>query len=543
MTVSRLRLPIAAGCAAIALALPCAVPAAAPARTVDLRTQPSFEIVGARPIDFAGSAVAAGGDVNGDGVDDVVVAAPPADAPGRPNAGAVYVVFGRRRTARAVRARPRARIAAGAPAQGFRILGPTAKAELGLAVAGAGDVNGDGLDDVVVNADVGPMVQQGNVGAPPVHAGAVYVVFGRRGGGTVDLAHLGTAGMSILGPTAGVSAQFGRTVAGGRDVDGDGRPDLVITDVPLIGPLAIPPAPRSPIRSSAYVIFGGGLRGGQDVHVDALGDAGYRLDGEQVGPASLAQDMNGDGRAEVVVGDNTATPDAQAKIRVAFGRAGHDPVDLADLGTGGFSVLDARGLTQTGTAVQGGGDVNGDGRGDLVAANVVGPGFGQYAPAATVVFGAPSADPVWMDRPGPRILNAIAMPTPAVAPPKTGGRTYGPGPNALEAVSIVDDADGDGLQDVLVGAIDSPRGRQVAGSAFLFRGRRSPGTFRLTGAGAGRVVRMDGAYAGDVFGTEATSAGDFDDDGHPDLLISGASSTRNGRLRAGAAWVLSGVRP
>jgi hypothetical protein len=524
--------------------------ASADAHTIDLRAQPSFEIVGARPIDFAGEAVAAGGDVNGDHVDDVLVAAPLADAPGRKDAGAVYVVFGRRRTARAVKAHPSARIALDGPAQGFRILGPGLSTNAGASVAGAGDVDGDGLDDVVVGVpDDGPVISQPlPIPGGAVHVGAVYLVFGRRAGTTVDLAHLGDAGVKIDGATVDRD-QLGMSVAGGRDVDGDGRPDIVVTDAPPPPELGLPPAVPQPLHSSAYVLSGATLHRGQELHVDAPGVTGSRLDGSNLGPVSLAADMNGDGRAEVVVADNEGTP-SHERARVVFGRpAGSAPLDLAQLGDGGFSLVDSRPPFQW-ILVQGGGDVNGDGRGDLVATSYVRLAHHRYAGVVAVVFGAPSAAPVLINRPGPRLLEAVGPsvsmlrmpPIPGAPAPKHPGYIVGPTP--VQAVAIVGDTDGDGLDDLLAGGFGSPHGRLGAGSAFLFRGRHTPGRIRLSGSATdGRTVRIDGAYAGDTFGSAASPAGDFDGDGRPDLLVSGASSTRNGRLRAGAAWVLTDVRP
>jgi hypothetical protein len=261
--------------------------------------------------------------------------------------------------------------------------------------------------------------------------------------------------------------------------------------------------------------------------------------------------MNGDRRAEVVVADNGGGTQHE-RARVAFGRPGGSaPLDLSQLGDGGFSLADSRAPIQA-IEVQGGDDVNGDGRGDLVATSYVRLGGHRYAGVAAVVFGAPSADPVWVNRPGPRLLEAVGPSREMIKPPPglpvpAGAPQYMIGPTPVEAVTIVGDTDGDGLADILAGGFASPHGRLGAGSAFLLRGRRTPGRIALSAAGTagahGRVVRIDGAYAGDTFGSEAAPAGDFDGDGRPDLLVSGASSTRNGRLRAGAAWVLTDVRP
>jgi hypothetical protein len=516
------------------------------AGAIDLQTHRSYEIVGARSLDFAGEAVAPAGDVNGDGIDDVLIAAPHADAAGREQAGVVYVVFGRRRSAAAVRARASARIALAArvpAAQGFRIIGPHAHAGLGLAIAPAGDVDGDGLDDVVLGVgDDGP-VQERFV-KHDIRRGVAYVLFGRRSARPIDLAHLGTAGARIGGAALN-RTQFGFSVAGGRDVDGDGRPDVVVSDSPWFGGR---PGVLPPLASSAYVLSGRTLRRGLDTTVDAPGTVAQRYDGANIGEVSLAADMDGDRRAELVITDNGIGSHVGGVV--AFGRSGEPPASLIDLRGRGFTLVDSRQLNQA-PRVRGGGDVNGDGRGDLVAITYVRQGHERYAGVADVVFGAPSGDPVSLNRPGPRLVQAIGPSIPFIAPPPPpkdldpSGWPTAPmlGPTPINAVDIVGDADGDGLDDVIVGGVYSPRGRRAAGSAFLFRGRHGPGRISLSGPARGRVVRIDGARPGDLVGFQATSAGDFDGDGRPDLLVSGPESTRKGRTRAGAAWILTAVRP
>jgi hypothetical protein len=539
-------------------ALTVAAPAAQAGGDVDLRHQPSFEIVGAGPIDTAGSQVAPAGDVNGDGIDDVIVAAPSADVHGRRNAGAVYVVFGRRRTRAAVRAHPAARIAMdGAQAQGFAILGGHAHDEAGLAVAPAGDVNGDGLDDVVLSTDEGAAVPLG----PPGYrasAGTVYLIYGSRRPRAVDLAQLGAQGVRIDND-APRTFQFGLSVAGGRDVNGDGSPDVVASDEAefnLNGQFRTPADIPPPFPSHAYVLFGGRggalAQAGTTLHTAQLGTAGYAISG-LIARVSLAADMNGDGRAEVVLTTGTQRPDGGTQVGVvAYGRpATAQPLDVRQLTPAdGFAVLDSRRLPQA-SQLSGGDDTNGDGRGDVVATSYVLLGHERYAGTAAVVFGAPSGDAVYVNRPSPRLLTAVSPAVPFIDPPPRPKDIPAElwltsrmlGPNPVSVASIVGDLDGDGRADVLTGGGWSPKGRRGAGSAFVFKGRAAAGRIALTGPHRGSTVRIDGAYADDDLGVAATSAGDFDGDGRPDLLISGPSATRDGRLHAGAAWVITGVQP
>ena len=183
--------------------------------TIDLASDADLIIQGAAAYDFSGCSVSGAGDVDGDGIDDLIIGAIRADPNGRDDAGASYVVFGSDETSR------RATIDLADPANGADLIiqGAAAYDHSGGSVSGAGDVNGDGIDDLIIGAR----------GADPngrVYAGASYVVFGSDQGfpATIDLAS--DADLIIQGAAA---LDFsGYSVSGAGDVDGDGIDDLII---------------------------------------------------------------------------------------------------------------------------------------------------------------------------------------------------------------------------------------------------------------------------------------------------------------------------
>src|SRR5207248_7639760 len=125
-----------------------------------------------------------------------------------------YVVFGKKST------EPVELATFGSPAgsAGFRIDGAAVGDEAGNEVAATGDMNGDGRSDVVVGAP------ETNAGGS--ESGSAYVVFGSSSSATADLASLGTRGYQVNGP--GDRYFAGDAVAGGCDVNGDGRPDTLV---------------------------------------------------------------------------------------------------------------------------------------------------------------------------------------------------------------------------------------------------------------------------------------------------------------------------
>ena len=253
-----------------------------------------FKLEGAQFHDYAGSWVASAGDLNHDGVDDLLVGARGVHPTGEA-AGAVYVVYGKN-TAVAGNFAAVMQLGGLDGTEGFRING-ILQGQAGWSVSSAGDVNGDGFDDIVIGA-----AKQHIYGAygPSPYNGAAYVVFGKSGGlgASFDLASLdGTNGFMMSGE--GFEDRLGYRVASVGDFNNDGFDDLIVS---------APNAPHSTYAGKVYVVFGHG--GGFAANLDPAtlnGTNGFVIDGEgmfnSVGVAiASAGDVNGDGYDDIIVG-------------------------------------------------------------------------------------------------------------------------------------------------------------------------------------------------------------------------------------------------
>ena len=198
---------------------------------------------------------------------------------------------------------------------GFRLDGTAAGDNSGRAVSSAGDVNGDGFEDLLIGAR----------GASPNGggSGSTYVVFGRSGGFTssVDLSALdGTDGFRLDGAVA--DDRSGHAVSGAGDVNGDGFGDLIVGAY-----LADPNGDTS--AGSSYVVFGHSGAFASVIDLSGLdGTTGFRLDGEMPGDqfgfsVSDAGDVNGDGLGDVIIGARLADVNASGSgsSYVLFGRS------------------------------------------------------------------------------------------------------------------------------------------------------------------------------------------------------------------------------
>ncbi|HMQ69600.1 MAG TPA: integrin alpha [Ignavibacteria bacterium] len=319
---------------------------------------------------------------------------------------------------------------------------------LGWSVASAGDLNADGYDDFVFGAD-GYNSDQGRA----------YVFFG---GALIN----NTPDLVMTGETTG--SRFGTSVRNAGDVNGDGFTDLII------GALGY-----SSQKGKAYIYYGG-INPDTIADITIVGEANLNYFG---GSVSSAGDFNGDGYGDFIIGAYGYSGNT-GRAYLYYGSA--SPDTTADMIMTGPSAV-----SYFGYSVAFAGDVNGDGFSDLIAGAY---GYSSLTGSAYIYFGGVSPDNT-----EDVIFNAEAA-----------GNYFG-----ISAASA-GDLNGDGFDDVVIGA---SRYLSSFGRTYVYFG----------GALMNNVADMvmTGEAAASYFGVSVASAGDINGDGYPELIVgaNGYSST------------------
>ncbi len=433
-------------------------------------------LIGEASEDYAGNSVAGAGDVNGDGFVDLLVGAVLEDAGGS-DAGAAYLVHG--------------------PVYGHvdlstadaKFIGENGGDRAGRIVDGGFDTDADGLSDIIIGAIYN--------GAGGGDAGAAYMLRGPLTG-TIDLAF---ADAKLVGETG--NDWMGAGVSGG-DLSGDGYADLL---------------------TGAWGQDAGGDRSGAGYIVESpvsgvfdLSAADAKLVGEdsldRVGTrVSAAGDLDGDGIDDVLISShgNDDGGDSSGGAYILY-----SPVSgTIDLSAADAELVGEEAEDTVGYGLDTGGDVDGDGYDDVLIGAVNNDENGTDAGAAYLIY-----CPVY----GTVDLSA--------ANAKLMGENAG---DTVHEVAHAGDVDGDGFGDIIVGSETHDGDGSDSGAAYLVYGPVY-GTMDLANADA----RFIGEEAGDGAGYSVAGVGDIDGDGFDDLLI-GARYNDDGGTNAGAAYVVYGV--
>jgi hypothetical protein len=475
-----------------------------------------FRLDGEAEGDVSGFSVSNAGDVNGDGFDDVIVGAINTD-PNGVSSGSSYVVFGQ---------------ASGFSAtmdlsnldgnNGFRLDGETPIDFSGISVSTAGDVNGDGFDDVIVGAFRADPNGYGS--------GSSYVVFGQASGfsATMNLSSLdGSNGFRLDGEAEYDFSGFSVSNAG--DVNGDGFDDVIV---------GVRFAHSNVYAGSSYVVFGQASGFSAAMNLSTLnGNNGFRLDGEAAGDfsgfsVSTAGDVNGDGFDDVIVGSYSASPNGtySGSSYVVFGQASgfSAAMDLSTLnGSNGFR-LDGEASNVSGHSVSTAGDVNGDGFDDLIVGARHADSNGDRSGSSYVVFGKASGFSATMD------LSSLNG--------NNGFRLDGEVANDQSGVSVstAGDVNGDGFDDLIVGAYGAGSSSDNSGSSYVVFGQASgfSAAMNLSSLNGSNGFRLDGK-TGDRLGFSVSTAGDVNGDGFDDLIVGAWGADPNGNY-SGSSYVIFG---
>lgn len=386
-----------------------------------------YKFIGENGYDYAGFGLAGAGDVDGDGLDDILIGAHYSDNSGT-DSGAVYLIYGSSLSTTRTIDLSQADIT---------FYADSSYDYLGLSVSGAGDVDGDGLDDIMMGA---PYDNDNGY-----DAGTVYLFLGSSLGGSSS-EDVNDADYLFIGESSNDLAGYG--LAGGGDLDGDGLDDVVI---------GVPYEDSGAGNAGAvYVVLGSSLGSFQEID---LADADYKLIGESSGDRagtwmSIAGDVDNDGFDDVLVGAwlNNAGGTDSGMGYLLFGSS-LGTTSTIDLSQADYEFVGEGTYDYAGFTVAMLGDVDGDGFGDMLLGACGQNAGGTDAGAAYLIRGGSLGSTSSIDL--------------SQADAKLLGESAG---DFAGLVSPAGDVNGDGFNDLLIGALYDDDGGTDAGSVYVVTG-------------------------------------------------------------------------
>jgi len=416
---------------------------------------------------LGGSSVSNAGDIDGDGLDDIIVGAPNYDG-GQVGEGAAFICFGNS----AFGTNPNTILT-------FQT--NELNAHVGGSVSGAGDVNGDGYDDLIIGA---------TGAANGVQKGAAYILHGYSGGVNV----------AVPAKTLSFGNQgFGTSVSDAGDINRDGYDDVIV-GVPFYSNAG------ANLCGAAMIYLGSGNGVTVPGTIVTSGQAGAKMGNS----LDNAGDLNGDGYSDIVVGASAASYQKNAEGAVYIWHGSSTGIPTNTIYTKYFQSNQAD--AEMGISVAGAGDVNGDGFGDLIVGSHKFDSGQTDEGIANVYFGSSTG------------CNAQNKTTLEV---NQNIAYFG------KSVGGAGDVNGDGYDDVIVGAPYYDGQAPNGGGIFVFRG--SP-----AGIGTSSIFSPTSTQAEAHMGESVAGAGDLNGDGYGDILVGLPDYDQNGSNNGGVAWAYFG---
>jgi len=410
-----------------------------------------------------GSSIASAGDVNGDGYDDVLVGASMFTG-NYTNEGAAYLFLGS---------------SAGlSTSPAWRITGNQSTATLGHSVAGAGDINGDGYDDILVSAPLYDIAGQTN-------AGMVYIFTGSPSGLSPTPASQLTLNKA--------NTRFGASIAGNADVNGDGYSDIIIGAYVDDGKTG----------NDGVYIYHGSAAGVSPTPTTTLQFS--QTDAYFGNVVATAGDINNDGYDDILAGlpyyDGDKANEG-AVILYSGGPAGIQQTPLQQFEGNQTGSLFGNSLSTAG-------DVNSDGYDDII---IGGQGYS---------LNANQDGAAWIYHGGNGGMH-LAL----VLESNQTGALFG------FSVSGAGDVNHDGFSDIIIGAPKYTHGEENEGAALLYLG----GPSGIAGVAA-RTHESNSLLA--EYGSRVAAPGDNNGDGYDDYLVSAFKYTQ-GQYQEGGVFFYPG---